>query len=166
MHDWSSFAGEERINKATTNAERKLKGKSFDEGVYQAALKLINYAKNNGITVIGVKYPTTIEYQMAAKRVADINITKQYKYFPVDYVLDYEALLSHQPNLFHDADHLNDVGARLFSRRIAKDISKIAMSLDDSLKVQPIEQWQCEGHYPSQATPGTSAWSAINRWAS
>jgi len=111
--------------------EPRISGTSF---VY--FLKLIQYAKDNDINVIFIKYPVTKEYDEVIR---NENITKEDYYTKIftyvddklgeEYaVLDYYDLFFNDTKYFNDDDHLNYIGAEVFSKKVSDDLRNHSFS--------------------------------------
>ena len=94
--------------------------------------KTLIYAKKNNITIIFIKYPVYKDYDDMVVR---NNITKKEYYDYVFkiikenikdyYVLDYYDIYIDKPEYFSSADHLNSLGAEIFSKKLSDDLTNI-----------------------------------------
>lgn len=82
----------------------------------------IQLAKNKGIEVIIVSYPLTDEYLQSVNERPNIKITN-YPDPPGSLVyFDYSGFFKGKTNLFHDPNHLNNKGAKIFTQELEKKI--------------------------------------------
>jgi hypothetical protein len=98
--------------------------------------KILEYARDNNITAILVRYPYTSEYDSEfAKSNIDLSI-EQYYYEITSaassisdfYVLDYYSAFFDKPEYFSDAHHLNAEGALVLTQMIKQDLADIKTS--------------------------------------
>lgn len=96
-------------------------------------IKTLQYAQEHNIMVIFIRYPITTEFDEITQK----NVPTEKYYSTVfsyinktvgeDYaVLDYHDLFFDKPELFYDPDHLNHIGAEIFSKKVADDLTKSA----------------------------------------
>lgn len=94
-------------------------------------IKTLQYAKEHNITVIFIKYPITKEFDEITQK--NVPAEKYYstvfsyinKMVGEDYaVLDYHDLFFDRSELFYDSNHLNYIGAEVFSKKVADDLTK------------------------------------------
>lgn len=98
--------------------------------------KILDLAKEKKIKVVLIKFPLTEEYY----RIADEYLSGKQTDYQTDYyrtiknitakydnvyTLDYQRIFFNNASLFHNSDHLNSVGAEIFSQLINKDLEKI-----------------------------------------
>ena len=94
--------------------------------------KTIDLAKKNNISIILVEYPVSKEYETYA---IERNISKENYYRTLfrlvnstignDYtVLDYSQYFFNHTEYFADPNHLNIIGAEIFSKKINKDVKE------------------------------------------
>lgn len=82
-------------------------------------VRFIEEAKRKHIKLYVVRSPKYVFLDNASTRLLS-ELTKKYEIPYIDYSYDKEFI--NNPSLFDDFAHLNDAGARLFSRRVVEDI--------------------------------------------
>ena len=120
---WAKLSRPEREAMARERTRRHFPRPVFDEvaGVYFR--KTLELAREEGVSLIVVRFPQTVEYFRASRdfvqrarleeRLAAI-LADHPEVTVVDARLDYAA----RPDLFMDTDHLSGRGARRFTRRL------------------------------------------------
>jgi hypothetical protein len=111
LEDWANMDNNKRIKIAQVRVKEQFPlSDECSADLKQTLLQIINICKENNITLIGIKFPLSLEYLNAlgdktygVKDVlesAGINI------------LDYHNIFIHHNEYFQDSDHLNEKGAQ------------------------------------------------------
>lgn len=102
-----------------------------DKKLFDSFIKINNLLEKNNKKIILIKYPLTEEYLFAVKK-KGLNKNSFYqeeKYllekFEELYILDYQDYFSENKTIFSDQDHLNDKGAKIFSKKINDNLKKL-----------------------------------------
>lgn len=98
-------------------------------------VKTVELAKEKNINVIFIKYPVSKEYDEA---LIQNNVSREDHYNKIftevdkvlkNYtILDYYSLFANNSDYFYDSDHLNNIGAENFSKKINEDLKKLNLS--------------------------------------
>ena len=88
----------------------------------------------NNKSIVIIKYPVTQEY-LSAIESKGINITEFYsniikqldKFGSID-ILDYQEKFKDNYSLFSDPDHLNYLGAKIFSKELSNDLKNLGLT--------------------------------------
>lgn len=100
---------------------------------FEYLLKTIKLARENDVHIIFVKYPVSKEFDEMitkynlSKEEYDIVVSKKINSsFDGNYaVLDYYDLYFGNSDYFGDPDHLNYIGAEIFSKKVAEDLERL-----------------------------------------
>ncbi|OGF82400.1 hypothetical protein A3B18_03585 [Candidatus Giovannonibacteria bacterium RIFCSPLOWO2_01_FULL_46_13] len=127
---WSELPGEKK-RFAIFDREKEQFLKPFIDGdLYNVFEEFFSFAQAHDVKVIGVFYPTTLEYNEVLSRFDKEtgNITalgEKYKNLPLHATLDYRNVFDDHQEYFSDTDHLNRNGAGIFTEIILRDLEKI-----------------------------------------
>jgi hypothetical protein len=113
----------ERIDAARIEATGRYKDNVLDPGIGRIYQDFIAYARQRGVTVIGIQFPQTAEYSDAARPWIDPAATAFIASLAIP-VLDYRDAFGDRPEFFTDPDHLSDEGARVLSARVFDDLRR------------------------------------------
>lgn len=116
--------------------------------------KTVMMAKENNINVIFIIYPVSKEFNDALIKQ---NLTREEHYNiifeKVDeilnesyFVLDYYEIFFDKPDYFDDSDHLNYIGAEIFSKQIYIDLSKLNLTNFEINNKIPLEKKELSGN--------------------
>jgi len=109
---WQDQPEIERIERAKEKVHSFYPGGQFHPkpALKKALRKILSIAEENGITVIGIKFPISLSMQKVTDNYSD----KVEGFFFENgghYVLDYENILE-SPRFFSNQDHINTLGAK------------------------------------------------------
>lgn len=111
----------------TARHVRDLLGGRNDTSELRTVLdKIVVLAERHGVKVIGLRSPLSAEYRRHAQSYDIGSVLAAYDHAPLHAMLDYARYLSDRTDYFQDGDHLNDLGAAVFTRRVARDLRGIA----------------------------------------
>lgn len=124
--------GKSRLTKAFARirARAQLKSKNyFYKPLVVYFKKILDLCRENGITVLLVKYPVSREYYQYASTFISIryfnyhvkNVLKDYDNY---FILDFRKIFFDREEFLRDVDHVNEKGNERISRRIAKFLEK------------------------------------------
>ncbi len=86
---------------------------------------LIRFARERGITVIGVRYPVDNRYQDAMAATDLSAFAAAIDSLPFDARFDYTGIFAGKQEYFDNSDHLNSEGSTAITRRIVQDIRRV-----------------------------------------
>lgn len=102
-----------------------------DKKLFNSFIKTIYLLEKNDKKIILIKYPLTEEYLSAVKKKGLNNTSfyqeEQYLLENIKklYILDYQDYFSKNKTIFSDQDHLNDKGAKVFSKKVNEDLKEL-----------------------------------------
>ena len=130
--DYHNFADEPDMQKTAWDKANLILSKEeyFDPAIKVYFEKILQLCQVYGVRVIMVRMPMTKEFNEeeaklvpADKLIAEVNaITSRYPVFAGS--LDYHLLFVRHPEYFFDPDHLNIMGADLFTTQLARDLDE------------------------------------------
>jgi hypothetical protein len=130
--DYHNFADEPDKQKTAWDKANLILSKEvyFDPAIKVYFEKILQLCQVYGVRVIMVRMPMTKEFNEeeaklvpADKLIAEVNaITSRYPVFAGS--LDYHLLFVRHPEYFFDPDHLNIMGADLFTTQLARDLDE------------------------------------------
>ena len=110
------------------NIDKQMAG-SLDEPELVAVMQnILAFAKEHGITMIGVRYPLSNQYLRDMQHYDLKSYEEAMQNLHFDAILDYQKLFAKKQELFKDISHLNPEGAKVFTKRVVKDISPLLSS--------------------------------------
>ena len=106
----------------------------LDKQLFTSFINSINLLKEHNKSIVIIKYPVTQEY-LSAIESKGINITEFYsniikqldKFGSID-ILDYQEKFKDNYSLFSDPDHLNYLGAKIFSKELSNDLKNLGLT--------------------------------------
>jgi len=118
---WSEKTKEERVSKAKLRASIHFENSERSEKMERFIEKIIVLCRENNIQLKGIKFPLTSEYRAEIPG----------KGYSVEEVLgkhaievhDFSAIFEGHSEYFRDQDHLNELGASIFSPILKKEIN-------------------------------------------
>jgi hypothetical protein len=143
----SELSALERAKASRESALIRYRDNAFDPELARKYMDFIAYASSHGITVVGIRFPDTMEYRELAQNILDVRAEKFLTSLGVP-ILDYRNAfddLSNRDTYFIDAEHLTSIGADLLSTRLAHDIRRI-------IDLPPAAQRSCNTSEPFHAT--------------
>ena len=122
---WSDQPESEREGIAQRRAKLHDSRSNFDEVASEYFRRSIELARDEGITVLVVRFPLTREYRRAGRSFTDgarvdERLAEIFADYPEALVVDARFDFLDHPDLFVDPDHLNGRGARLLTRHIRR----------------------------------------------
>ena len=86
--------------------------------------RFIDFCEENKLKIIVIRYPFSKEYGYYAKEYPLNEVEALFRSREAHFstLLNYENIFFEKPNLFFNEDHLNDEGAKIFTRLIKADI--------------------------------------------
>ncbi|MDD5025961.1 MAG: hypothetical protein PHH13_01140 [Candidatus Peribacteraceae bacterium] len=123
--EWSTLPEGQREETAASRVQVQLQDPLVNQELVRALRSLLALAEEHGVAVIGVRYPIVREYQDRARLMDIASVRAVQSKLPFRAILDYQQLYDDRQNLFQDEDHLNETGAILFSRRLARDLEAL-----------------------------------------
>lgn len=125
--NWGLLSDQERSELADKSNRKKLRNKPFQQRLLLTLKSTIQLAKENGLKVYGLKMPLAAEGSQFEKKYVDLNIIDAIdnQVLPhLDGYLDYTDIFNDKPQFFHDSDHLNLEGSKIFSEIVSNYLSK------------------------------------------
>jgi hypothetical protein len=127
-----NFSLVNRTDVAYKKYKEHFEGKSrISDLSFEYFMRILRLARKNNINVIFIKYPVSKEYDEV---ITQHNITKNDYYNRIfnstesilgqSLVLDYYDIFFNSSDYFADSDHLNYVGAEIFSKRVYQDLKR------------------------------------------
>ena len=120
---------------ALSRVNSQLKNQVFiDESLVKYFKKILELSEENNISVVLIKYPLSIEYFTAIKEfIPDTekyyqDIKKMIMGYKDIFLLDYQKLFFGQDSLFSDSDHLNNIGAIIFTKQVNNDLNRLGLT--------------------------------------
>lgn len=111
--DWSKLNQEEKIAQSEKRKKDQFPTDASSEKLKNTLKNLIALSKENGFTLVGIKFPLTSTYlQVIGNNSYGAEQVFKENQIPV---LDYKANYQDQHHLFENQDHLNDEGGKVFS---------------------------------------------------
>jgi hypothetical protein len=118
---WSKKTKEERVSKAKLRASIHFENSERSEKMEKFIEKIIVLCHENNIQLKGIRFPLTSEYRAEIPG----------KGYSVEEVLgkhaievhDFSAIFEGHSEYFRDQDHLNELGASIFSPILKKEIN-------------------------------------------
>ncbi len=136
QYDWTGAREtdrKEKVRRAKRKADIYLTRKGyFDHTMATYFEKILHLCLDHDIQVILLRAPLTREYWEEVNRIVPAGklyekVRNIYTRYPnVTMVLDYHDLFFDHPEYFFDPDHLNPLGARLFTQQLQQDLKKSA----------------------------------------
>lgn len=126
---WSEFSAAAKA----LRADRRIAGHFPRSGpvvtdeMVRALDRLLSFAQERGVGVIGVRFPITAEYETRMREVGldgvDAVLRERNSKFLAR--LDYLRWSREREDFFQDADHLNSLGAEAFTKQFDADIRSV-----------------------------------------
>jgi hypothetical protein len=116
-------------NDKSKESKRRLgvqfKSNNYSKKMIESFHRIISLANSNGIEVIAIKFPITYNY---FNHLTEINkfqnlIDKEILKCENVKILDFQKIYFEHDEFFKDADHLNDIGAKQFSKLLIERLS-------------------------------------------
>jgi hypothetical protein len=149
---WGWMGESERIQAAASDAAARYKVFKLDPQLVVMIRDFIAHARQQGVRVIGLRLPETIEFREASKHIMDPALDRFTDDLGIP-VLDYREAYLSSPELFVDPDHLSEEGALMFSKRVARDVRAL-------LALPQGEPWHCPATRLVDADPALPfAWA-------
>lgn len=118
---WTEISERKRRIFMADRIKKQFRDPLVDEDLFTVFKNFLAFAKEKGITVIGVRYPITSEYLENAKAYNLKDLDTRYNQLGI-MVLDYRGLYDKHEEYFRDPDHLNTGGAVLFTKKLIVDL--------------------------------------------
>ena len=122
---WSELPSVTRTTELNDRIAKHFGDPLVAEELYDVFERFLGLARREGIRVVGVRYPLTLAYKEEAAKFNLEELDQRYAAVPLESVLDYRDIFDDHQDYFRDQDHLNEKGARMFSRIIADDLRKV-----------------------------------------
>lgn len=124
---WTEISERKRQMFMTDRIKKQFREPLVNEDLFKVFKNFFAFAKEKGVTIIGVRYPITHEYLEKAKAYNLGDLDTRYNELGI-VVLDYRGLYDKHEEYFRDPDHLNTKGAVLFTKKIIADLEHVITS--------------------------------------
>lgn len=126
---WSEFSPTAKAARADRRIASHFprSGPVVTDEMVRALDRLLLFARERGIGVIGVRFPVTAEYETRMREVGLDGVDAVLRERNSKFVarLDYTRWSREREDFFQDADHLNSLGAEAFTRQFDADIRSV-----------------------------------------
>lgn len=115
---WESLPEQEKMANASDRHLLQFPDQLPSPKMYQALTMIIKLCKENKVELVGIKFPLTKEYMLAAWK-TPFQTDSVFRSHSIS-ILDYRDLYKDNAGFFRNQDHLNDEGGRQFSEMLFK----------------------------------------------
>lgn len=123
QHSYQKEANYEDLPLKQKQLEARARGRDHFHGLSEPNLRLLKQlveeAKRNGVSVIGIKYPVSAHYLNERAQYYEGQLMVAMKTIPFMKILDFSNTLK-EDGYFENADHVNDAGAKRMSAKLVK----------------------------------------------
>ena len=115
---WDSRPEVEKMTKASERYLQQFPDQIQSTSMYRSLNEIITFCKENKVELLGIKFPLTKEYMLAATN-TPFQTDSVFRSHSIS-ILDYRDLYKDNAGFFRNQDHLNDEGGRQFSEMLFK----------------------------------------------
>ena len=119
---WNELNEQEKLNLANFRDGSLFQDKYRSEDLVSALEKIISLCRSNKIELIGIKFPSShYYYSLIRGKSFNADSLVKNKGFRV---FDFTTIYRNNDDYFHDPDHLNEHGGKIFADTLLKSIQK------------------------------------------
>ncbi|MHB8481157.1 MAG: hypothetical protein ACYDBV_00240 [Nitrospiria bacterium] len=121
--NYNNLSDQEKSQEVSSRIKEQMKRPLDDRLLSFYFEKILIYCKDNGIKVIGIRYPVSKEYYSSLPMSELVQVSKEMEkqtpYF--FFIKDYSHLYFQNPDYFANSDHLNNNGSLNFAKVLRSD---------------------------------------------